>query len=183
MKKYLYFALALAALTLILAGQTWVSIDLTTGKNLEINGYEAYPILGSAVLADIAAIGLVLYLHRRWGYVFIVAGAVALVLTALAQLPVALWSDQSVVAGSIEKATGIATWVSQLESVVIARQTTFVGSSSWILLLAVAIVQLLAARELFRKTKAKLAVKRDYSSKTTEPRHDNQSLWSETNGD
>jgi hypothetical protein len=105
---------------------------------------------------DALAIALVLYLHRRWGLIFLVAGIFATALGALSQVPAISGADLGVLAPIVEKATGISSWVAQLEQVVVSHQSTFYGMGTLVLLSALTVVQALALIDAFKRWGLKL---------------------------
>ncbi len=184
MKRLLYVALALVGLTAALAAQPWFEVTLNSGHNLQIAGLDAYPNFGPTLLMDALAIALVLYLHRRWGVVFLFAGLLATLLGALAQVPALFTGDLALLGPTVEKATGVATWIAQLEQVVISHQSTFFGYGTWLLLTALVLVQVFAIIDALKKGKdvvAKRQTKKGIAPETpNETVHD---LWRETGPD
>lgn len=184
MKRLLYVALILIGLTAALAAQPWFEVSLNSGNNLQIAGLDAYPNFGPTLLMDALAIGLVLYLHRRWGVVFLFAGLLATLLGALTQVPALFNGDLALLGPTVEKATGVATWIAQLEQVVVRHQSTFFGYGTWLLLAALVLVQILAIIDALKKGKdvvAKRRAKRDVAAKTSNEAV--RDLWRETNPD
>lgn len=194
MRRLLFISLLIIGAIAALASQPWFEVRLTAGNSLEVAGFDAYPNFGPTLIMDALAIALVLYLHRRWGVIFLIAGIVATGLGALSQLPAVSGADLGVVAPLVEKATGIASWVAQLEQVVVSHQSTFYGKGTFILLALLTIVQVLAVIDALRKwtpkVKAKVAStkanrdarKVDRSIAPAEnPTETRADLWKETN--
>ena len=198
MKRLLLIALALIVVVAALASQPWFDIKLTAGNNLQIAGFDAYPNFGPTLIMDALAIALVLYLHRRWGLIFLVAGIFATGLGAISQIPAVFGTDLGVLAPIVEKATGIASWVAQLEQVVVSHQSTFFGKGAFLVLAAVTLVQILALIDAFRrwapkvrsavgksnisKAQPDIALGGDRQSKPVETQTEKAAdLWKETN--
>lgn len=156
MKRLLLISLLIIVAVAALASQPWFEIQLTTGNNLQVAGFDAYPNFGPTLIMDALAIGLVLYLHRRWGLIFLVAGIFATALGALSQIPAITGADLGVLAPIVEKATGISSWVAQLEQVVVSHQSTFYGMGTLVLLTALTVVQALALVDAFKRWAPKL---------------------------
>jgi hypothetical protein len=179
LKRTLRLSLLILGLIAILSAQTWFSFGLTTGGNLEVAGFEAYPFLSGALLSDFLAVALVLYLRKRWGAVFLAAAIVGLSLTLIATLPGAFGIDLGVAAPVIEKATGVASWLSQLESIVVSKSASALGGLSWVLIAVLVLVHVLAFVQVLRNHKERVSKSvKDFGadrSGDTSP-----DLWSET---
>ncbi len=194
MKRLLLIALVIIVVIAALASQPWFEVQLTAGNSLQVAGFDAYPNFGPTLIMDALAIALVLYLHRRWGVIFLFAGIAATGLGALSQLPAVTGSDLGVLAPIVEKATGIASWVAQLEQVVVSHQSTFYGKGTFVLLALLTLVQILAVIDAIKKwspkvkaTLAKTKANRDArgeDSRTVRPEtaaETRADLWKETN--
>jgi hypothetical protein len=144
-KRILLLALVVIALIAACASQTWFVVSLTSGNDLLVTGLEAYPNYGPTLIMDALAIAIVLYLKSRWRVIFLITGVLALTLLAVSQLSAATGQDLASLAPTLEKATGVATWVAQLEQVVVATETTIWCIASVLLLLALSILQIVAA--------------------------------------
>lgn len=190
MRRWLVIALVLLLGIAALASQPWFAVKLTAGNELSIAGYDAYPNFGPTLLMDALAIALVLYLHRRWGVIFLVASMIATLLGAISQVPALFGGDLGILSPMVEKATGISSWVAQLEQVVLSHQSTFFGYGTWLLLAALLVVQALAIRDALKKAKPtiakakqKISSNRKTPSRATSPtniREKPQDLWKET---
>ncbi|MFM5903793.1 MAG: hypothetical protein ACKOOD_01755 [Microbacteriaceae bacterium] len=184
MKRLLYLALALIGLVAALAAQPWFEVKLNSGNSLQVAGLDAYPNFGPTLLMDALAIALVLYLHRRWGVVFLFASLLATILGALSQIPALFNGDLALLGPTVEKATGVATWIAQLEQVVVGHQSTFYGYGTWLLLGALVLVQTLAIIDALKKGRAAIAKRRAKSPKgPSNPNDGARELWRETNPD
>ncbi len=180
MRRTLVTALAVLLGVVALASQPWFEVGLTSGNQLKVGGFDAYPNFGATLLVDALAILLVIYLQRRWGIIFLIAGGLAVALSAISQVPALFQGNLSLLAPIVEKATGISSWLAQVEQVVVSQQTTFFGWGSIVLSLVLLVVHLLAIRDALKlsvqkvKTiKEKRTVKKESAS--------TQDLWNETN--
>jgi hypothetical protein len=144
-KRILLLALVVIALIAACASRTWFVVSLTSGNDLSVTGLEAYPNYGPTLIMDALAIAIVLYLKSRWRVIFLITGVLALTLLAVSQVAAATGQDLASLALTVEKATGVATWVAQLEQVVVATETTIWCVASVLLLLALNILQIVAA--------------------------------------
>jgi hypothetical protein len=185
-KGLAYTSLFLLACVAILAIQPWFEVELVSGLDLKVEGTSVYPAIGASLFVDTLAIALFLYLQSRWGAVFLVAAAVALIWSLVPTIAVFAGSDAVVLEPFIAKSTGIANWVSQLDQVVISHQTTLTGLAAVILASVVTLLQLytavLAVRRLSTKLQKRFEVtpkKADVSDRTVN--EDDHSLWQETN--
>jgi hypothetical protein len=170
----------------MLAIQPWFEVELVSGLDLRVEGTSVYPAIGASLFVDTLAIALFLYLQSRWGAVFLIAAAIALIWSLVPTIAVFAGSDADVLEPFIAKSTGIANWVSQLDQVVISHQTTFTGLAAVILASVVTLLQLytavLAVRRLSTKLQKRSEVtlkKADVSDRTVN--EDDHSLWQETN--
>mgnify|MGYP006282481795 FL=1 len=188
MRRTLLIALVVLLGVTALASQPWFEVGLSSGNSLTVGGFEAYPNFGATLLVDALAIVLVIYLQRRWGVIFLLAGALALALSLLAQLPALVDGNLSMLAPIVEKATGISSWLAQLEQVVLSRQTTFFGFGSLVLSVVLLVVHILAIIDAFKKTATVVKRTRDRVQSRSkragkdEPQQPTvQDLWHETN--
>ena len=185
-KRLAYTTLFLLACVAMLAIQPWFEVELVSGLDLRVEGTSVYPAIGASLFVDTLAIALFLYLQSRWGAVFLIAAAIALIWSLVPTIAVLAGSDADVLEPFIAKSTGIANWVSQLDQVVISHQTTFTGLAAVILASVVTLLQLytavLAVRRLSTKLQKRSEVtlkKADVSDRTVN--EDDHSLWQETN--
>ena len=185
-KRLAYTTLFLLACVAMLAIQPWFEVELVSGLDLRVEGTSVYPAIGASLFVDTLAIALFLYLQSRWGAVFLIAAAIALIWSLVPTIAVFAGSDADVLEPFIAKSTGIANWVSQLDQVVISHQTTFTGLAAVILASVVTLLQLytavLAVRRLSTKLQKRSEVtlkKADVSDRTVN--EDDHSLWQETN--
>jgi hypothetical protein len=151
-KRILLLALALVAPIAAFASQTWFVVPLTSGSTLMVSGLEAFPSLGPTLAMDALAIALVLYLKSRWRAIFLLIGIVALSSLAVGIWPAVTGQDLGVLAPTVEKATGVSTWVAQLDQVVVGPENTSWGLVALILLVALTVLQAVAAIFEIRRT-------------------------------
>ena len=185
-KSLAYTSLLLLACVAILAIQPWFEVELVSGLDLRIEGTSVYPAIGASLFVDTLAIALFLYLQSRWGAVFLIAAAIALIWSLVPTIAVLAGSDTDVLEPFIAKSTGIANWVSQLDQVVISHQTTFNGLAAVILAAVVTLVQLYTAVLAVRRLSAKLQMRVEVNHKKADVsdgtvNEDDHSLWQETN--
>ena len=185
-KRLAYTSLFLLACVAILAIQPWFEVELVSGLDLRIEGTSVYPAIGASLFVDTLAIALFLYLQSRWGAVFLIAAAIALIWSLVPTIAVLAGSDTDVLEPFIAKSTGIANWVSQLDQVVISHQTTFNGLAAVILAAVVTLVQLYTAVLAVRRLSAKLQMRVEVNHKKADVsdgtvNEDDHSLWQETN--
>ena len=180
MRRTLLIALVILLGVVALASQPWFEVGLTSGNSLTVGGFDAYPNFGATLLVDALAIVLVIYLQRRWGIIFLIAGGLAVLLSMLSQIPALFDGNLSLLAPIVEKATGISSWLAQLEQVVVSRQTTFFGWDSIALSAVLLIVHLLAIMDALKTSTEKVrAIKKKRAAK--KETQTAQDLWNETN--
>lgn len=180
MRRTLLTGLVILLGVVALASQPWFEIGLNAGNSLTIGGFEAYPDFGATLLVDALAIVLVIYLQRRWGMIFLIAGGLAVLFSMLSQVPALFDGNLSLLAPIVEKATGISSWLAQLEQVVVSRQTTFFGWGSLVLSAVLLFVHVLAIFDALTTSAEKVrSVKKKRSP--TQQTETAQDLWNETN--
>jgi hypothetical protein len=178
--------MALLATVAILAIQPWFEVELVTGTDLFIEGTAVYPAISAALFVDILAIGLFLYLQSRWGAIFLIAAAIALVWSLLPTVAVFLGADASALEPFIAKSTGIANWAAQLDEVVLSHQTTFSGLGAVALATVVTVLQIYTALVAMKRFTSKKRQRTSGDAETTSSVPENTddldaSLWQETN--
>lgn len=166
----------------MLSAQPWFSFGLSTGGNLEVAGYEAYPFLSGSLVIDLLAITLVLYLRKSWSIIFLSASLVALTFTLAATLPGAFGLDLGVAAPIIEKSTGISSWLSQLETIILTKAASPFGSLSWTVMALLVLLHVLAIYESLKRLRRKpLPARQDVADKGRRNSEATRDLWEETN--
>jgi cytochrome b len=185
-KRLVYLSAVLLAFVAILSIQPWFEVELATGTELLIEGNAVYPAVSAALLVDMLAIALFLYLQSRWGAVFLIAAALALCWSFAPTVAVLLGADAAVLEPFVAKSTGIANWVAQLDEVVLSHQTTFSGLSAVVLAAIVTLLQIYTALVSMKRVLSKVrerAATKSTKSKTTVDNTQalEQSLWQETN--
>jgi hypothetical protein len=193
-KRILLLALVLVALIAAFASQTWFVVPLTSGSALMVSGLEAFPSLGPTLAMDALAIALVLYLKSRWRAFLLLLGIVALSSLAVGLWPAVTGQDLGVLAPTLEKATGVSTWVAQLDQVVVGPENTIWALVALILVIALNVLQAVAAIYEIRRTATtskavirgagrKEATSQGEKGKRSVPRQGNtpSDLWKETN--
>jgi len=185
-KRLAYTALFLLACVAILAIQPWFEVEFVSGLDLRVEGTSVYPAIGASLFVDTLAIALFLYLQSRWGAVFLIAAAIALIWSLVPTIAVFAGSDADVLEPFIAKSTGIANWMSQLDQVVISHQTTFTGLAAVILASVVTLLQIYTAVLAVRRLSTRLQKRSEVTHKEADVSNgtvneDDHSLWQETN--
>ena len=184
-RRLAFISLVILGAVTALAMQPWFAVKLEGSNELKVDGLSAYPAIGAALFVDLLAIGLFLYIQSRWGVIFLIAGALALLIALVPSWIVFLGTDPEVVAPVVENSTGIASWLSQLDQVVLSHQTTFYGYAASALAFVFLTVQVFAAFRVAAKVGNKLAIThRKTKSKATVTSQPNEDvaadLWQET---
>ena len=185
-KRLVYLSAVLLACVAILSIQPWFEVELATGTELLIEGNAVYPAVSAALLVDMLAIALFLYLQSRWGAVFLIAAALALCWSFVPTVAALLGADAAVLEPFVAKSTGIANWVAQLDEVVLSHQTTFSGLSAVVLAAIVTLLQIYTALVSMKRVLSKVRERPATKSTKSQTTGDNsqaleQSLWQETN--
>lgn len=184
LKRLLRLSLVLLGIVAILAAQPWFTVDLKTGNQILVSGFEALPLLGSALLANAIAVALVLYVHKRWSLFFLLAGIGAVMLALFASLASIFFGQLEILAPFVEKATGVATWLAQIETVIVAETTAGLGPVAWVLMASILLVQFWSLVQALRQGKDQFAARRAANSKTSIATNGskelNRDLWAET---
>jgi hypothetical protein len=159
-----------------LGSQTWIEVQLLSGKVVSLQGFEASPSLAPLLSVGALAALLAFYIKRRWAGALVFFGMFASMGSIFLCWPVMFQNDPSSATVVIAKATGITGWKSQIDSVVeIASVTPMATLCGSFLLLALPMLGAAGAVIL-------LGVRSKPRSKASRPARDNHNeLWNETN--
>lgn len=172
----LFSALLAIAVASVLGSQTWIEVQLLSGKVISLQGFEASPSLAPLLSVGALAALLALYIRKRWAGALVLLGMVASLGTLILCWPVMFQNDASSATVAIAKATGITGWKSQIDSVVenssITPMATLCGT---FLLVAAPLLGVAGAVLLF-------GVRSKPRTKVSRPAKDHHNdLWNETN--
>lgn len=153
MKLQFRLSLALIALVVVGASQTWQSANLNdTGAAIEASGFSAFPQLGLLIAIQL----LILFGSRYWSrWPAVVATLLAASLSLLATksvLDTALNGSLNLISVKITAATGIADWTSQQDAIHNLQTNPF---AIWLTLISSVLLVFLSLRGPFIRRAAK----------------------------
>jgi len=176
-RKLYLGALGAIGLVAIFSSQSWFELQTTTNVRLQFTGIEINGLLGTTLVVLALLTLISMYLKSRASSALNLIATVMLAATFVSVLLDVLRSDLSSVAGSIEKATGVASWESQRLSAISELDATF-----WpgLTCFALAVAFLGFARLTVVSFKRLSAKASSSDSKTSEQNDRHEDLWKET---
>lgn len=180
MRRLLRLSLIFLGIQAVLCAQTWFTYELVSGSVIEVTGLEAYGYLTGTLLVSLLAIALVLYIRKRGAVAILMLSMLALVSTLVATFTGSMGIDLSVSTSIIEKVTGVASWESQLESIVLGQNASLLAKLAWICGLVVLALQTLAAGILVSSPRSQAVTKAKTGNSSKDSELDTLGLWNES---